>query len=224
MGEAPNVPKHLQRKLEHAYDHLLKSDSILEFALDYPDAGLVAGMMNNRLDKKEGHTLLLQHEQRRTVEVLKADAEAQYSLVFDEASLPLDSTVLVVSSGNAANLKALQAYVVRRASETPPRAIIWECPYSDQNAAEHAFLHQAASLWNLKPHITGYENVYIEGDAPSRILHIPTLRMPRAPHYIIAGIVLVVVLYIVYSISNWLLLHFLSTTAPSTKSLPKSPT
>ena len=223
MGDA-KFTKNLLRKLEHADDHLLKSDSVLEFAQDYPEAGLVAGMMNNRLDNKEAHTLFLQREQRHTVEALKKDAEAKYSLVFDEASLPLDSTVLVVSCGNAANLKALQAYIVRRASETPPRAIIWECPYSDQNAIEHAFLHQAAALWNLKPHITGYENVYIEGEAPSRVLHITTLRMPRSSHYIISAIVLVVVLYIVYCISNRSLLHFLSITAPSTKSLPKSPT
>jgi len=219
-----DFPKELIRKLEHAADHLLASDTILEFALDYPEAGLVAGMMNNRLDKKEGHTLFLQHEQRRNVEMLKKDAQAEYDLVFDEEKLPLDSTVLVVSSGNEKNIIALQKYVIRRASGTPPRVIIWECPYSDQQAAIHTFLHNAVGLWDLKAHVIGLENVYVAGEAPSKFLHIPTLPLPRTKHYIISAILLPIILYVTYLVFSWIMNYFFSITVPSTKSLPNSPT
>lgn len=217
------LPKSLLRKLDHA-EHLVNTDSILEFAADYPDAGIVAGMMNGRIDKKEEHTLFLHSSQRPSVELIKKRAKAQYSLELKEEDLPLDSTVLVVSQGNDVNLKALKAYIERRASGSPPRVMIWECPHSDLNLKEHAFLHHAARLWDLKPHIHGYENVYIQGDAPLRIEYIATFRQPQMSHYVVSAIALVVLIIVLYMVSQWGVDYFFKITAPSTKSLPNKPT
>lgn len=224
MEKMEDVPKPMLRKLDHAAEHLLKSDSILEFALDYPDAGVVAGMMNKRLDNREGHTLFIQRNQRPTVEQLKKFAEANYKIVVEESDLPLDATVLVVSHGNAVNLKAMQEYVVKRAAETPPRVMIWEHSHNDQNVVANAFLNEAAQVWNLKPFIRGYENVYVEGDMPSRVLVIANPPLPRMSHYLLGLVAMAVLFLIIYYLSTWIPAYFFKITAPSTKSLPNNPT
>jgi hypothetical protein len=203
----------MTRKIEHAKQFVKPDDTILEFSLQV-SAGNFSGFLNTLLEDKTRQSVLLSFKDVEKCKNFKEMADAKYEIVSDPAKLSFEYTAVFVVEENEENLHALIDYL----KNNSPRLVVWEWKNANIHSKLHEALHAQLKAQGYFPHVVGYENVYLDY-APEKVKGVDNPPLPNISHYVYSLVLLLVFVFIMYSLSR----YFFCTITPTVKSLAKRP-